>query len=77
MNGGMIPMTSPMLKVRVNLPFKARSVETGNRALFPKGTILCHIEIGKEFVRFREIGGQGLYEVPKSEFTLCVKTISR
>ncbi|MBV8732203.1 MAG: hypothetical protein JO336_20535 [Acidobacteriia bacterium] len=66
-----------MTRVRVNIPFKARSVATNEYVLFPKGTVLWHVEIAKDVVSFQEIGGQGLYEIPEDEFTPNVRNISR
>jgi hypothetical protein len=77
MNIEMIPTKSSTSRVRVAIPFKARSVETGDFALFPKGTVLWHVEEREESVRFQEIGGKHLYEAPEDEFQTCVKSISR
>jgi hypothetical protein len=68
---------SPLERVRVTAPFKARSVDTGDSAWFPQGAVLWHVEIGEEFAQFMEIGGRGVYEIPKYEFTPCVKKLSR
>jgi hypothetical protein len=73
----MIATTSSTPRVRVNIPLKAQSLETGSLALFPKGTVLWHIERGEEFVQFQEIGGKSFYEAPESDFRACVKNISR
>ena len=68
---------SPLGRVRVTVPFKARSVDTGDSVWFPQGAVLWHVEIGEEFAQFMEIGGRGVYEIPKYEFTPCVKKLSR
>jgi len=68
---------SSLGRVRVTTAFKARSVDTGDAAWFPQGTLLWHVEIGEELARFTEIGGQGIYEVPAYEFTPCIKKLSR
>ena len=73
----MTPTTSSTSRVRVTIPFKARSVETGDFALFPKGTVLWHVERREEFVRFQEIGGKSFYEASEDDFLACVKNISR
>jgi hypothetical protein len=77
MNMEMIPTKSLASKVRVTIPFKARSVETGGSALFPKGTVLWHVEKREERVRFQEIGGKNTYETWEDEFETCVRNISR
>jgi hypothetical protein len=72
-----IPKTQSTSRVRVIIPFKAKSVETGDSALFPKGTVLWHLERCGEFVRFQEIGGKSFYEAWEDEFRVCIKNISR
>ncbi|HLI84815.1 MAG TPA: hypothetical protein VKV17_12910 [Bryobacteraceae bacterium] len=56
---------------------KARSVETGEFAMFPKGTVLWHVEPRGEYMRFQEIGGKSFYEAWEDEFLVSVKNISR
>jgi len=73
----MIPTKSSTPRVRVTIPLKARSVETGDSAFFPKGTVLWHIEPQGQFVRFQEIGGKSFYEAWEDDFQACVKKISR
>jgi hypothetical protein len=73
----MTPTTSSTSRVRVTIPFKARSVETGAYALFPKGSVLWHVEKREDFMRFQEIGGNISYEAWEDEFRECVKNISR
>ena len=67
----------PTGRVRVTNPLKARSIETGERVWFPRGTLLWHVEINDESVRFQEIGGRGQYEVPKYDFMPCVRKMYR
>jgi hypothetical protein len=68
---------SPVGRVRVISPLKARRIDTGDDTWFPQGTVLWHVEIGEENTRFEEIGGRGRYECPTDEFTPSIKKLSR
>jgi hypothetical protein len=64
-------------KARVTTALKARSLDTGEPIWFPPGSLLWHIEADEEVVRFSEIGGQGVYEVPVLEFDPSTKLLSK
>jgi len=64
-------------KARVTTALKARSLDTGESIWFPPGSLLWHIELDDEVVRFSEIGGQGVYEAPPIEFQPSTKMLSK